>query len=514
MLSFEEFCILCLHCHVQKSNFYLEPRSWSVTFSRDTSTIQTLISYEHNVQLDTHLQLHVLDPIFSLQSLSSSSQSHTFEPSDGFKSAYLEFLLQTSIPSDSNVCVTELRDIQTNIQSVVLSPDDKQYVLLDQFPSFQHILEAYCLPYLRTINGWNMNTSNGNVNIHTPYDELIHRVYTALFCVNKKPSYCFPACYDITQQDLASLFTAYKSIQTPCLQLVHCVQCIGFICRCLQYQQQVALPNHPTRLNQFSLCNRASLYELCHKMLFRRQKTMEFVQQFLSSIFDMKDDMQVLTYLRSQYDFFQQFQGQDHDKGQQRLREIERCLSSMFDVMQSKEQLYLDFGGQSGQLANVIQSYFQLSHEQVFVADIRSWSHMQFTPSFNTTWLYSHILPFPNNHFQLITCFQVLHHIHQPLKTIQELYRILKPGGFLLIREHDIRNMEEATITDIEHTLFDFVLYKDRTLEYLQDHFTSYVSKFALRNDMAQHQFVCLHSFSTQPKGPTRYHYDVFQKPI
>jgi SAM-dependent methyltransferase len=44
-------------------------------------------------------------------------------------------------------------------------------------------------------------------------------------------------------------------------------------------------------------------------------------------------------------------------------------------------------------------------------------------------------LPFESDHFDLITCFGVLHHIPNVSATVAEFARVLKPGGCLLVRE-------------------------------------------------------------------------------
>lgn len=44
-------------------------------------------------------------------------------------------------------------------------------------------------------------------------------------------------------------------------------------------------------------------------------------------------------------------------------------------------------------------------------------------------------LPFDNNSFDLITCFGTLHHIPNVSFVLSELIRVLKPNGYLLIRE-------------------------------------------------------------------------------
>ncbi|CAM2007846.1 class I SAM-dependent methyltransferase [Acanthopleuribacter pedis] len=44
-------------------------------------------------------------------------------------------------------------------------------------------------------------------------------------------------------------------------------------------------------------------------------------------------------------------------------------------------------------------------------------------------------LPFEDNHFDLITCFGVLHHIPNVSYVLKEMARVLEPGGYTLIRE-------------------------------------------------------------------------------
>lgn len=44
-------------------------------------------------------------------------------------------------------------------------------------------------------------------------------------------------------------------------------------------------------------------------------------------------------------------------------------------------------------------------------------------------------MPFDSNSFDLITCFGVLHHIPNVSKIVNEFYRVLKPGGYALVRE-------------------------------------------------------------------------------
>lgn len=47
----------------------------------------------------------------------------------------------------------------------------------------------------------------------------------------------------------------------------------------------------------------------------------------------------------------------------------------------------------------------------------------------------SGIMPFPREQFDIAVCFSVLHHIPNVSTILAEMFRVLKPGGFALLRE-------------------------------------------------------------------------------
>lgn len=47
----------------------------------------------------------------------------------------------------------------------------------------------------------------------------------------------------------------------------------------------------------------------------------------------------------------------------------------------------------------------------------------------------SGIMPFPDNSFELVVCFQALHHIPNVSTIVREMYRVLKPGGHAMLME-------------------------------------------------------------------------------
>jgi SAM-dependent methyltransferase len=64
---------------------------------------------------------------------------------------------------------------------------------------------------------------------------------------------------------------------------------------------------------------------------------------------------------------------------------------------------------------------------------------------------------FPDETFGLVTCFQTIEHVHEPLQLVQDVWRVLKPGGTAFLIAHDIDTLSakvmgaKSPIFDIEH---------------------------------------------------------------
>lgn len=57
--------------------------------------------------------------------------------------------------------------------------------------------------------------------------------------------------------------------------------------------------------------------------------------------------------------------------------------------------------------------------------------------------------PFPDDYADEIHMYHVLEHLHNPLQKMEELYRVLKPGGILYMRVPHFSSM--GAFTDITH---------------------------------------------------------------
>lgn len=66
----------------------------------------------------------------------------------------------------------------------------------------------------------------------------------------------------------------------------------------------------------------------------------------------------------------------------------------------------------------------------------------------------AHDLPFPDSSFELVLCTEVLEHLHTPQRGIDEMYRVLAPGGTLLLTTRFV-----FPLHDTPHDYFRYTKY-------------------------------------------------------
>lgn len=131
----------------------------------------------------------------------------------------------------------------------------------------------------------------------------------------------------------------------------------------------------------------------------------------------------------------------------------------------------LDIGVGDGSITSAIQRHYDLPKDKVFGTDIVT---PREEPSFTFNLVDGSDLPFNDNSFDLITANMVLHHVDDLDGLLQEIRRVLRPNGYLIISEHDIlSNMNSEDISgltseewreyvssflDIVHLLYEVIL--------------------------------------------------------
>jgi ubiquinone/menaquinone biosynthesis C-methylase UbiE len=93
---------------------------------------------------------------------------------------------------------------------------------------------------------------------------------------------------------------------------------------------------------------------------------------------------------------------------------------------------------------------------QVFVADasFKMLRQAADKPDLIVLQSYAEVLPFPAMSFDRVIMVDALHHVENQLQTASELFRVLKPGGRLVIEEPDIHRFPVKLIAIAEKLAF------------------------------------------------------------
>lgn len=132
-----------------------------------------------------------------------------------------------------------------------------------------------------------------------------------------------------------------------------------------------------------------------------------------------------------------------------------RVTYSKTDVMREAASLpvhgnLLDVGGGTGRVASAIRHLV----DEVVVADV-SLGMLKESPrtTLRPVCGGSESLPFADNSFERVIMVDALHHVMDHAHSAREMFRVLKPGGVLVIEEPDIRTFGVKLIALAEKLL-------------------------------------------------------------
>ncbi len=103
---------------------------------------------------------------------------------------------------------------------------------------------------------------------------------------------------------------------------------------------------------------------------------------------------------------------------------------------------------------------------------------------------------------------------------ISEISRVLKPGGYVIIREHDCINSSISTLIDIEHCVFDTILSdltKDQIATFVETYQANYKTKFewtSLFHNVGLKYAHQNYPFYFSNKNATRCYYAMYHKQV
>lgn len=184
-----------------------------------------------------------------------------------------------------------------------------------------------------------------------------------------------------------------------------------------------------------------------------------------------------------------------HDKS--RVNERVRGLHSILEP-NFKPSVYLDYGCGDGQITKHIAQSFGITTENAYGVDILE--------TCSTDINYANPHEIPSGVVDLVTAFVSMHHILDINTAISHIYRVLKPGGIFVIREHDF----DGTALMFAYLQLIHVIAcvkKSDNLDYIK-----YYSAIELRNIICAKGFVFNGTNTYNGNNPQGLYYATFRK--
>ena len=141
--------------------------------------------------------------------------------------------------------------------------------------------------------------------------------------------------------------------------------------------------------------------------------------------------------------------GEDDGRANSRVREIMDMIAREGVPVSS----ILDVGCGEGSITTAVGKALNLRASRIHGCDVRE-------PASTNGFTFQHItdnhyrIPYEDEQFPCVLALMSLHHIDHVEDTLTEIRRILRPGGVLIIREHDLSSPELSPVIDVMHGLY------------------------------------------------------------
>lgn len=262
---------------------------------------------------------------------------------------------------------------------------------------------------------------------------------------------------------------------------------------------------------------RAPLINLILKSGGRYILTCKEISEILSS--DKSDDQIYKIFRSFASNHINARAESDYIKSRQKKANIRYNELSKIDGLDMPYQRYLDFGSGDCSMAVLLGKRFNISDGNIYAVDIQDWGGSLLDPGIYKSQCKFRIfdgtnIPFKDDSFDLITAFQVLHHIEQLESILVEINRVLCKGGIFIIREHNCHNSKMAKLIEIEHELHNKVF---NPIINEKEAYSNYRKKKELKQYILDAGFEyigenCMKEPSDLIWNPTRYYYQAFSK--
>ena len=201
-----------------------------------------------------------------------------------------------------------------------------------------------------------------------------------------------------------------------------------------------------------------------------------------------------------------------------RSKKLLRIFKDYWDKSKQKldfcnDDVYVDIGAGSGTIASMIGEECRIKKENIYCLDVSgSDDFFKRNSGCNFITYNGTDIPFKENDISLVTLFMVLHHVKNLEQFMENLSRVMKPGGIVFVRDHDA-TPEMLPLLHSEHYIW-IIKKKINIEEYESTMVHNFMSKEKIKNLFCNHGFEIngKENEYTKPKGEKREFFICFRK--
>lgn len=179
------------------------------------------------------------------------------------------------------------------------------------------------------------------------------------------------------------------------------------------------------------------------------------------------------------------------------IQHIVRIYKKNFNKNDNLSKLvYMDIGCGSGNKTLKIANNLKLDISNVYGADISTWgpyNQKKYEHKFKFIKIDSEIININDNSIDLCSCILMLHHVHNLTKILEEIKRIIKPNGILILIEHNNFDDYDNLTLDVLHMLYGY-LYDKNNRYLVNPDYAKYHNYVEWNFLMSKHNFINLES--------------------
>jgi DNA-directed RNA polymerase II subunit RPB2 len=178
---------------------------------------------------------------------------------------------------------------------------------------------------------------------------------------------------------------------------------------------------------------------------------------------------------------------------------------------------FIDIGASEGSITKAIAEHFNVSKENAFGLDVEVSKYVTDDVLDRVqmiTYVSRNNTGLPDESVDLVTLHEVFHHVDKSdrLSLINEIYRILKPGGYVIFREHDLPNENRKEFIEFLQLVHGiYIMMKDETYN---EYYAHYFSYDYLNSFLTNAKFKFIKKTDINIKKLQKVFSCIFQKPI